>query len=55
MKKIALLISVIATAFVLASCATKTAPQAPAASSTQTAPVSAKHHHHHHHDYKGEG
>lgn len=50
MKKIALVVGVIATAFVLASCSTQTAQPAPTASSVQTAPVATTHHH----DYKGE-
>jgi PBP1b-binding outer membrane lipoprotein LpoB len=49
MKKIAILLSIVASAFVLASCATKTQP-APAADTTVAAS-----HHHHGHDYKGEG
>lgn len=46
MKKIAILLSVMASVFVLASCATQSQP---AAASNNAAPVA------HHHDYKGEG
>lgn len=54
MKKFALVLSILASAFVLASCASKvaTTEQAPAMSdsSAQTAAAPAKHH-----DFKGEG
>jgi PBP1b-binding outer membrane lipoprotein LpoB len=55
MKKIAIIASVIASALVLASCASKgTMDQSTtAASSTQTSAAPAAHHHRHH-DYKGE-
>jgi PBP1b-binding outer membrane lipoprotein LpoB len=46
MKKIAILLSVLASTFVLASCASKTQP-APAADTTVHAA--------NHHDFKGEG
>ncbi len=60
MKKIAILATMIASAFVLASCASKatSSDQVSAASmsSTQTvaAPVCKHHHCKKHHDYKGE-
>lgn len=50
MKKIAILASIIASALVVVSCASKTADVAPAPVA-QTAPAG---HHHHHHDLKGE-
>jgi uncharacterized lipoprotein YajG len=49
MKKIVTLLSIAASVFVLASCATKSQP-VPMNDTT----VSASHHHHGH-DYKGEG
>ena len=54
MKKFAIVASVIATAFVLASCASKgTYDNGPVAA--PAAPVAKTCHHHHcHHDYKGE-
>ncbi len=56
MKKIALVLSIIASTFVLASCANKGTDQTTAMSSdtsSQTVAAPAKHHHRHH-DYKGE-
>jgi hypothetical protein len=49
MKKITMLLSILTTVFVLASCATKSQPVA----SDTTVPATS--HHHHGHDYKGEG
>jgi hypothetical protein len=50
MKRIAILLSIVASVFALTSCATKSQP-APATDNT----VSAASHHPHGHDYKGEG
>lgn len=53
MKKIVLLVSVIASVLALTSCAKdNSANQAPAAAPTATTVTPA--HHHHHRDYKGE-
>ncbi len=56
MKKTALVLSIIASAFVLASCANKGTEQTTAATSDNGSQVSAApaKHHRHHHDYKGE-
>lgn len=55
MKKIALVLSLMASAFVLASCANKGTEQTTAASDNgaQVSAAPAKHHHHHR-DFKGE-
>jgi len=50
MKKIALMLGVVASVLVLASCASKGTADQTTAAPAQVAPA----HHHHHHDYKGE-
>jgi Ni/Co efflux regulator RcnB len=53
MKKTALVLSLVASAFVLAGCANKGTDQT-AMNSDNSQMVSKHRHHHYHHDYKGE-